>query len=256
MKILMPSCDKYKFLVDYNKYFIKSFWKNHPEIISFGYKDDGVIGKDFGWVSNLKKVLEQIKDDYVCLIQDDVILVNEANDEYLNNEVIKYMDGNNIDFYYLLGWIDSPDNLVYTKEYDEGHRKITPNSPYTIGTHPGIWRTEYMRKVVDICLKNNIDSPWEFELKGSKLVSKNNLCENNLQIKRGHKHPKNIIWEEDQIGRNPLMFTFGGVIHGGKIKDIVKIKLKKLESKLEGNDLDMFLKLKKDIKNNFNVDMN
>ena len=78
----MPTFEKHFFLVEYNKYFIDMCWNNHPDIIPFGFNGDGILNKDYGYIKNLRKVLDTISDELVCLIQDDVIIVSQVNEIY------------------------------------------------------------------------------------------------------------------------------------------------------------------------------
>ena len=162
--ILIVSCDKYSDVwpLFFDNFF--KFWKNCPLNIyltsnnkSFNYCN--VInlntGKDISWSFNLKKALDEIKNKYVLLIMDDLIINKEISETFFKR---------------ICDWVDinKPNHLRLhlsnkPKKYDNFVGKLPMKAPYKISLMPSIWNKTFLYNILD-----NSESAWILKLRGTK----------------------------------------------------------------------------------------
>jgi hypothetical protein len=162
--IVVPSCDSYADLWDILFYSIRQSWvplgyplylvSNHKK-----YDDNGIvalnIGDDISWSDNLIKALAFVKEQYVLLYIDDLILYRQLDVKLIEKtiQIFIEMDGN----YLRLNPI--PRGVADGSQFDI----LPPGDLYRSSTVFSVWRRDILLQV----LKQG-ESAWEFELIGSE----------------------------------------------------------------------------------------
>lgn len=165
--ILVVSCDKYSDLWDIFFSYINKNWAECDISVYLGtnykcYNSDKVktiqIGEDRSWADNVKKMLEEVNEDYVLMLLEDFFICDQVR----NTEIEKYYDfllEKRADFI-RLNPCPPPHNTINPKlkigEIEEGE-------PYYISTQPAIWK-----KTALLGLLKSGYSAWDFEIKNSE----------------------------------------------------------------------------------------
>ena len=166
--IVVPSCDKYSDLWPYFFNNFYKYWYNCPLDIylisnekNYSYNNliNINIGKDISWSDNLKKGLARVKNQYIFLILDDLIL-NKKISNTLFDKIFKWVTSNNPNCLRL--HISNKPNY-----YDTLVGKIPLRSPYKNSLMPSIWNKNFLYN----SLKEN-ESAWDFEIEGTKRAFK------------------------------------------------------------------------------------
>lgn len=166
--VLIGSCDKYEFLwEDFYKNFNKYF---EPKLETYLISET-IISNMFNTIlcgktsySNcLKIALNKVQTPYVMWFQDDYILTDYFTNEDLN-KYLEHIEQNNIDRFGI-----HEDSQYYTKEKGK-YWKLLPSSMYRISMQVSIWKTDFFKQSL---IHYGSETPWEFELEGTKRVPKN-----------------------------------------------------------------------------------
>lgn len=163
--ILVISSDKYS---DIWPTFFTCFKNNWPECnipVYLGsntteYENSlGVItilsGKDLDWSSSLKKILKEVKEDYLFVILEDFLIISKVNEEEII-ECFNYMINNNINHMH-----DMNLGMKYDNEVDNNYGQYMTGAPYRANVF-GFWN-----KLCLMSILQEGESPWEFEIMGS-----------------------------------------------------------------------------------------
>ena len=166
--ILVISCDSY---YDVWPYFFDGLFKNWIDcpldiyLVSnkkrYGFNNviNLNIGKDISWSNNLKKALKKIKNEFVLLMIDDLIIKNKISNNFFM-EISDWISMNDPNYLRL----HVSNRPLY---YDSLVGELPKKTPYKLSTMPSIWKTSFLLKI----LKDG-ESAWDFELKGSKRAYK------------------------------------------------------------------------------------
>lgn len=171
--VLVLSCDKYSDIWPVFYSFFFKYWNDCPfkiynasNHLSFDHPRVTSIhsGMDSDWSSETKAILEQIKEKYVIVILDDYFIYQPVDMATLLNSlrVMKKFDAL---FLKLFCFPQSHRSLWEYDKLDEASfmGKIRNGQEYRINLQLGAWNKEMFHNLL---IKG--ESPWEFELKGSK----------------------------------------------------------------------------------------
>jgi hypothetical protein len=161
--VLVVSCDSYSDVWDafFNAFF--NAWKDCPLDIylltnqkSFSHLNVKTvkIGLDLSWSDNVLNGLEKLKNDYVLLMIEDLILKEKISMTYFN-QLLRWIKDNKPNYLRLC-------NSHPPKHFDTLVGSIPDKTPYKTSTMPCVWRIDTLKKI----LKSG-ESAWDFEIKGS-----------------------------------------------------------------------------------------
>ena len=225
LAILVLSCNKYSDLWDPFFYFFFKYWTDCPYKVylssnSISYNNSKVStissGESTNWSREATIVLNQIKEDYVLIILEDYFIYKNV-DQVLVEKCFKYLKDNNGLFFRLAIF---PKNYStwwnYSPTTDKQIGKIQKNELYPINLQVGIWSKKGLLEII-----KEGESPWKFEIEGSKRI-KNTEMEcfcliDNLNLKYVH---------------GPITYLCSAVSQGKWMKDAVFL------AKKEGIHLD------------------
>ena len=170
------------------------------------------IGKDISWSDNLRKGLKKIKNKYVLLMIDDLLLNKKISNNYFK-EVLQWIN-NKEPNYARLSISNKP------KKYDNLFGLINSKDPYKISTMPSIWKKTTLEQL----LKKG-ESAWDFEIIGSKRARPinnffsvyNNLISYENAIIKG-KWQKSVIYKFNIFHtERPIMSSLEQAIYNMKV---------------------------------------
>jgi len=168
LKIVLPTCDKYMFVIEALAYTVEKFWPDHQPIILVGYEAPKFelpdswsfvsLGKDRGakkWGDDMLTFFKDFDDEHFIYIEDDILLLTDVNTDKMEY-MFKMMDDKtpkaNIAGAHMERperWIDLNDNEVVELKQDINYRTSRGCS---------IWNTKFFLSYV----KPN-QSPWDYE---------------------------------------------------------------------------------------------
>lgn len=139
------------------------FWPNCPydrylvtNSESFSRKKINVIktGEEVNWFSTTLNALKQIDTKYIWFFLDDYYLSKMISNDDIE-EIINYMDNNDIFFY----------RLSLRSDLDKKYirHQITGESVYAINLQPVIWNRENFISKLEMLQTLGCKSPWDFE---------------------------------------------------------------------------------------------
>jgi len=166
--VVTTSCYKYNHIWPIYFRLFKKYWPDCPYnfmlLTDVGkYEDIQVFstGKDFGWASNLKKLLENVKEEKVILLVEDLLLCNYVNTKMVM-QASHYLDK------YSLGVVRLEPYHKQTKfglkdwEIDENYGVINKYDNYSVSIQPSVWRKSTLMQLL-----LNGETAWDVEIKGS-----------------------------------------------------------------------------------------
>lgn len=170
--VLVLSCDKYKDLWDPFFDFFFKYWTDCPYNVYLAsnkikYERQGVTsllaGELTNWSNETSIILNQIKEEYVIVILEDYFIYKTVNILQLD-KCYKFLKENNGLFFQLAIFpTDHREWWDYDITNDKEIGKIKKNQTYRINLQIGIWSKTGMLHVI-----KEGESPWEFEIEGSK----------------------------------------------------------------------------------------
>jgi hypothetical protein len=206
-------------MVKYHKYFLDKFWENHPEAIYYGFKGDGILNKDFGFVENTRKIIDGINDEFIIIMMDDHIIINDVNKKYVEEEVISLMNEHKLDQINIQG-MNEYSKKFYKTELIENcfdYEKILKDTKFIYSLQPCIYRRNFILNIINTCLNNGINDPWSFETKGSIICNEN--CNDNIWILKDFNKYIDSKWEHHiKVNFVPIMIFHNGILHNGTLK--------------------------------------
>lgn len=177
MKFIIPTCDKYRNIIEANKYTTDKFGGSELDVTVLGFKkpncDMGTwkfvsLGEDTGpknFSNDLIKFFNDFDDEFFVYGNDDIVVVDNIDLDLLNDleQVIK----NDPTIGRIAITTASIKNFPISYPYTvrEKYRLVEAplhNGDYRLSLHYSIWRTSYFKKY----LSPNI-SPWEWELRSN-----------------------------------------------------------------------------------------
>ncbi|SFW39784.1 hypothetical protein [Cellulophaga fucicola] len=174
--ILIFACDGYELLFEGFNYFFNKHWGDNSTLkkyFSTEEKDisiDGYINLKSGsgqWTNRLKKVLNQIEEEYVIFIQEDMWFSKKVPTDILH-QIISYVEGNDLKLVKLHSSeaykteATSIDFSGYTLS-----EAIKKESNFLMSHQISIWNKDFLYEQ----LKDN-EHPWRNERRGSKRLKK------------------------------------------------------------------------------------
>jgi len=216
--ILILSCDKYSDLWDL---FFGAFWKNFPDCdvpVYLGcnfanYHDSRVTvinaNVKTNWSGEVKSILQQVKEKYLFIWLEDLLITSPISREKLLNYVqfMKERDAKHIK----LGPYPEPDSVV-----NDGIGVYEKGVPYRASAM-GLWDRDYLLNFLLLDGEN----PWQFEVMGSYRTSysdgffglRQNLFERLNLLVKGKWSPRAIQYfkknnVEVDISKHPPMSLF------------------------------------------------
>jgi len=171
MEILLPTYDKYNFLIPANIACLRDYWPENRDrivVINGGKKqiqlldDQGIqiiyTGEDHNYGSNLIAAIDAaIKSEHILIWLDDYMLYRVQHD--VVNAAQKLVERPEIDSV-RLSKLYTPDWTVY--EEDDRFCYIDKNAQYSFSQQAAFWATAAFRRNL-----REGENPWETELNGS-----------------------------------------------------------------------------------------
>ncbi len=197
ISILITSCDKFHDTWEIVTQSFIDYWPDCPydiflmtnEITYTHSKIKNIqVGKDESWSLNLKKALSQINSKYVLIWLDDVFLSQKV-DNYHFDLIEKFIKKNSINFLRLRA-------IPVPSKWDGDFGEIYQNELfYRVSIFASIWD----RKTLNDLLID-VESAWDFEIKGSIRSSKYNkfYCIRNEPFTYIHGIEKGL-WKIDAL---------------------------------------------------------
>ena len=131
----------------------KGEWENDDDVISFG--------TDHGYAGNLLRALQKIGDEQVLLIMEDMFI-----NEKVETNFIKRMAGlmkEQTQYYGMFRLYPCPgSDLDIPTTADYGG--ISREARYRVSCMASMWQVDVLKKILP-----HVNTPWEFELKGTEL---------------------------------------------------------------------------------------
>ena len=118
------------------------------------------------WGERIIQAISETKTEYVFFVLDDYYLSQLLTNEYIEY-LLKFMDNHKVNKI-MLSPVPDFAKYEYLESINTMH-KMSPNSPWLTSVQPALWRKSELLKF----LKPEY-TPWNFEVKGSKLA-KNNI---------------------------------------------------------------------------------
>lgn len=181
MKIIIPTCNQYLFLIENLIFNFQKYWPDHYDVLILGYKNPKFelpdkwnfisLGEQVGpkeWSNDLIKFFEKFEDEYFINFIDDTLLTKKVKSEQIFNLIDLIKSNKNISKIFLHGSLTVPSHIglgcrYENTNYGEDIVKITNDSNYRTSTQSSILKTSFFKT----CLKPNM-TPWEFELQSEK----------------------------------------------------------------------------------------
>jgi hypothetical protein len=170
--ILVLSCDKYRDLWNPFFDFFFKYWPDCPYKIYLSsnfipYERQGVASilscELTNWSNETILVLNQIKEDHVLVILEDYFIYKRV-DHILVEKCFNYLSENNGLFIRLAIFPkDHRELWDYNLTEEEQIGKIKKDQMYPINLQVGIWSKNGLMEII-----KEGESPWEFEIEGSK----------------------------------------------------------------------------------------
>lgn len=111
-------------------------------------------GREIDWFTTTLTALYKVKTKYVWLFLDDYFLSKKIDNSDIE-EVIDYMENNNV-FFYRLSLCGSLDKKIT-------RRQITNDFYYAINLQPAVWEKEKFIYFLEKLQKEGCRTPWDFE---------------------------------------------------------------------------------------------
>ena len=158
LKLYIPTCDNYLFLIPSFTFLFNKFWNTEQEVVYLGYKkpefslpdnfDFISIGEDDdieNWAVDLIKFFSSIDDEHFILCVDDQFLVEDTNFESYN-KLLKYLDNPKVGRINLCrDTVNRPHNFF---DENDGLTVIEAkqDSNFRVSIVMSIWKKEYFLK--------------------------------------------------------------------------------------------------------------
>ena len=198
MKILIPTCNKYLFLIENLIFNFSKYWPDHYEVIILGYEEPKFnlpdkwsfisLGDEKGpqeWSNDLIKFFETFEDEYFINFIDDTLLTKKVRSKEIFNLIDLIKSNKNISKIFLHGSLTVPSHLSFGCKYEDANYgnnivKITNDSIYRTSIQSSILKTSFFKR----CLQPNMN-PWAFE-------SQQNKYENDIILSIKNDYPMMI----------------------------------------------------------------
>lgn len=236
VKIYIPCCDSSLEIVKINSFLFNKFWpeanvvylgfskpeydfynKNHS-FISLAERQEGGPSR---WTRYLYDFFKNIEDEIVLFSIDDYLLCDNPVNAQLEFAINLIKNNTNIGRFDLT--FDSQVEGSYLKlnnNFNKNYNLIVkkPDADYRISTQPSLWKKEFLLKFL-----NNDWSPWEFELKGTKMAIESRSKEQTFAFydQKMYTYPIRTIAKGAISRLNPGKFNVLG-LNTDTIKELVE----------------------------------
>ena len=199
MRIVIIASDKYVDAVPWSLKALHQFWPDCPYKIDVAYNDvipkieypvlEYYLGADRGWIQNLHYYLSDIrfseKEWHILLMLEDYITVN-VNKELMAiaEEQLKKRDVG------MVRLVPTPGPTLLYDHPEVG--EIDKAAPYSMSLQATMWKTRVLKDLLERLLNMGCSSAWDFEIKGSAILSSWGIKELFLGLKRGAIGYKNL----------------------------------------------------------------
>jgi hypothetical protein len=165
LTILISSFDKYAACWPPFCHGLNKYWPQHPDRVWFitNHLDAPCgkslkLGEDQGWAANLLQALSLIETEFILYCQEDYWIKQPVPDPLIQ-DYLAHLEGDRVDYIRLYP-APGPD-----RPWDADHRLgvIDINAKYRTSLQMALWR-----KTTLLELLNPDESPWDFEVKGTK----------------------------------------------------------------------------------------
>lgn len=166
---IIGTCDSYSSLWEKFDIVFQRYWKPRTRNIFVGetkiFENSNyemiTPGKQ-PWGKRILEALELVDTKYVFFILEDYWLDKEWSNKYIQS-VLERMEEYGADKYQM-----GMNSAYYTLENIKDNLfKFKPRSSYLTSIQPSIWKTDFLKS-----LMNEKYSPWDFEVKGTKVAAK------------------------------------------------------------------------------------
>jgi len=165
LSILVSSCDKYAACWGAFCHGLEKYWPAHPNRLYFITNQlkapCGVslkTGADRGWATNLLDALERVDTPFILYTQEDYWIRQPVPDLAIR-DYLGYLIASQADYIRLYP-APGPDD---TWLVDERLGVIAASSHYRASLQMALWRKEVLKALLD-----PNESPWDFEVKGTR----------------------------------------------------------------------------------------
>ena len=168
LTLLVSSFDNYSVCWEPFCHGLKKYWPEHPPLFFITNHLDAPqgtslkLGDDQGWAKNLLHALELVPTDFVLYSQEDYWIQSSVNNQNIH-DYLSYLECGLVEYIRLYP-APGPDLLL---GLDERLGIIGSASEYRASLQMAIWRKETLKSLV-----NPDESPWMFEVEGSKRSQK------------------------------------------------------------------------------------
>jgi hypothetical protein len=162
--ILVSSFDRYAVCWQPFWHGLEKYWPGHPKTLFISNTLDAPsgftlrVGPDRGWAGNLLYALDQIDAEFILYSQEDYWIQTPV-DPQLITDYLGLLQAGRADYVRL--YPAPPPDFAFPG--DERLGIISPGSAYRTSLQMAMWRKSTLRKLLDLT-----DSPWQFEVKGSR----------------------------------------------------------------------------------------
>ena len=191
MKLVISTCDKYRWIIPVTLYYFKKFWPDNPyeiEIITEREHIGGTVfyTKGVSWSSGIKNYLKQSKENKLILILEDHLIRGPINTrrvkraENLCKDNVGHVRLNNAPVKYFNQHAE-PIDIQGFREYPLYHR-------FSAGIQASIYQKQYLLDFL-----RNGQTPWEAEQRGARQLKR-------LRDKWTSLWPKSNIFPLEAVG--------------------------------------------------------
>lgn len=196
--VIVCSCDKNEDLWDMFFYYMKKNWLDYDynkkiylntESKKYRHSDFDVVtfshfpnGDKTRWSYRLRRVLENVEDDFVLLILDDFFLTDTVMTEEIEWCLDKMKKDDNIAVF-LFDPTPGPNKDSKYRNYLRKDNK----APFRMSLQVGMWNRKHLLKYL-----RNHEMPWQFETWGS--IRSRRYKEDFYAIKEGIRRPFEYPW--------------------------------------------------------------
>lgn len=174
LSIVVGSCDKYSFLWDKFTKRFNRYWNVDVELKKYLISETIEFSGDtfetlkcgkLPYTKCLEQTLENIKTKYILWLQDDYFMVKELPKQIILDSYELISNNKNI----IRVGIQPNSKYYKSEKYNDKFLKLIKNSQYSVSMQSSIWDRE---KLLEFLNESPNESPWQFEINGSKRLNK------------------------------------------------------------------------------------
>jgi hypothetical protein len=178
ISVLIGTCDAYSSLWKYFDAMFSRNWKIESRNYLIGenigiYNSryiDVLPGKSFSWTERILSAANRVETPFIFFVLDDYLLTQEITSEIIHHHISNMIEHG------INKVVMAPNSPYYNLQNSDvkEYMRFSKNSSYLNTVQPAIWSTDFFIE----CMSIGKFNPWEFEVEGSKLLSKthHNIC--------------------------------------------------------------------------------